>query len=388
MARPGRGAAGDATMRLVFDAQTRAGAFSLDAHFEADGGVTALFGPSGAGKTTVAQILAGLLRPDAGRVTCDGQTFVDTARGVFVPPHRRRIGCVFQDGRLFPHLTVAQNLGYGRWFAGRASRGGSLDRVVDVLGLTPLLARMPGRLSGGEQQRVAIGRALAADPRLLVLDEPLSSLDAQRRLEVLPYLERLRDDIGLPMVYITHSADEIARLASRVVVLAAGRVEFAGPVRDAMARLDLLHIEGAEDAGAIVEGRVAAHDAADDLTRLAISGGELIVPRLQLPVGTRVRTRIRSRDVMIATVRPTGLSAQNVLAARITAVDEEYGTAVHLRLACGDDELLARVTRRALRRLDLVPGRAVFAVVKSLSFDPAGLGVRTAQPSDRPAVDL
>jgi molybdate transport system ATP-binding protein len=222
-----------------------------------------------------------------------------------------------------------------------------------------------------------------------VLDEPLSSLDAQRRLEVLPYLERLRDNVGLPMVYITHSADEIARLASRVVVLAAGRVEFAGPVRDAMARLGVLHIEGAEDAGAIVEGRVAAHDAADDLTRLTISGGELIVPRLPLPVGTRVRTRIRSRDVMIATARPAGLSAQNVLPARILAVDAEEGAAVHLRLACGTDELLARVTRRALRALDLAPGRAVFAVVKSLSFDPAGLGVSSPRaPEDQPPVDV
>jgi molybdate transport system ATP-binding protein len=376
-------------MSLAFDARTRTGGFSLDARFEAGRGVTALFGPSGAGKTTVAQILAGLVRPDDGRVTCDGQVFVDTARGVFVPPHRRRLGCVFQDGRLFPHLTVAQNLRYGRWFAGRPHRAASLDRAIDVLGLAPLLPRMPGRLSGGEQQRVAIGRALAADPRLLVLDEPLSGLDARRRLEVLPYLERLRDETGLPMVYITHSADEIARLAATVVVLAAGRVEFAGPVRDAMARLDVLPIEGAEDAGAVVEGRVAAHDAADELTRLAISGGELIVPRLPLPVGTRVRTRIRSRDVMIATARPDGLSAQNVLPARVLAIDAEEGAAVHLRLACGTDELLARVTRRALRALDLAPGRAVFAVVKSLSFDPAGLGVSSPRaPEDQPPVDV
>jgi molybdate transport system ATP-binding protein len=235
------------------------------------------------------------------------------------------------------------------------------------------------QLSGGEQQRVAIGRALAAAPQLLVLDEPLSGLDSHRRLEVLPYLERLRDDLQIPIVYVTHGTAEIARLASTVVVLAAGRVAFAGPVRDAMTQLDLLPLGEGDEAGTLIEGCVTEQDEAFGLTHVAVSGGELVVPRLALARGTRVRTRIRARDVMLATERPSGLSALNVLAARVAAVGPAHGAAVDVRLSCGEDQLMARVTRRSADALGLVPGREVFAIVKAVTFDPETLGVATVR---------
>jgi molybdate transport system ATP-binding protein len=226
-------------MSLEVDIEHRFGAFALTARFASDGRVSAFFGRSGAGKTSLMHVIAGLVRPERGRVVVDGQILVDTEQGIFVPSHRRRIGCVFQDGRLFPHLTVRQNLLYGAWFARRRERAGALAHVGELLGIEALLSRRPGQLSGGEQQRVAIGRALLASPQLLLMDEPLASLDRERKEEILPYLERLRDEIRIPMVYISHSLAEVARLSDTLILLSAGRVEACGPTAELIRRFDL-----------------------------------------------------------------------------------------------------------------------------------------------------
>jgi molybdate transport system ATP-binding protein len=215
---------------LSVDVEKQLGEFALDASFEAPGGVTALFGPSGAGKTSIINMVAGLTRPDRGRIALDGETLFDQAARIDVPAWRRRIGCVFQEGRLFPHLSVKHNLDYGRWMSGHAHEAQEFTHVVELLDIGALLARRPGKLSGGERQRVAIGRALLMRPRLLLLDEPLASLDAARKGEILPYLERLRDEARVPMIYVSHNADEVRRLATRVVTIAAGRVTAAGGV--------------------------------------------------------------------------------------------------------------------------------------------------------------
>jgi molybdate transport system ATP-binding protein len=247
-------------MTLAIHIRHRLGTFEIDARFEAGGGLTALFGRSGAGKTSIINVIAGLIRPAEATVSVDGVALLDTARGLYVPRHRRRIGYVFQEGRLFPHLTVRQNLLYGRWFAPPAERPGDLDRVVDLLGIGGLLDRRPGRLSGGEKSRVAIGRALLADPRLLLMDEPLASLDEGRKAEILPYIERLRDQSRVPIVYVSHSVAEVARLASTVVLLSEGKVAAVGPTSDVMQRLDLFPLTGRAEAGAVVEATVERHD--------------------------------------------------------------------------------------------------------------------------------
>jgi molybdate transport system ATP-binding protein len=230
-------------MTLSINVQHRVGDFAVDASFETEGHLVALFGRSGAGKTTLVNVIAGLIVPNRGRVVVDGTTLVDTDRGIFVPKHRRRIGYVFQEGRLFPHLTVRQNLLFGRFFTPRGERYGSLGHVVDLLGLAPLLDRRPGSLSGGEKQRVALGRALVRSPRLLLMDEPLASLDDARKAEILPYIETLRDEVRVPIVYVSHAVSEVMRLASTVVVLRAGRVTGVGPAAEVMRRASFADAE-------------------------------------------------------------------------------------------------------------------------------------------------
>ncbi len=241
-------------MTLKVAVEHRLGAFTLDAAFTSDGGLTALFGRSGAGKTSLINVIAGLIRPRSGRVEIDGTVLTDTARRLFVPPHKRRIGYVFQEGRLFPHLTVRQNLLYGRWFAPGPKAAGELDQVVQLLGVADLLARRPATLSGGEKQRVAIGRALLARPLLLGMDEPLASLDEARKAEILPYIERLRDALRIPIVYVSHSISEVARLATTLVVLSEGRVAAVGSPQAVMGRLDLFPLAGRAEAGAVPGG--------------------------------------------------------------------------------------------------------------------------------------
>lgn len=363
------------------DVQHRLGSIELDVQFVSEGGVTVLFGRSGAGKTSLVNIICGLIRPDRGHISLDGDVLVDTKRHIFVPRHRRRIGYIFQEGRLFPHLTVRQNLLYGWWFTPPAKRFGDFDQVVEMLGIRHLLRRRPGLLSGGEKQRVAIGRALLASPKLLLMDEPLASLDDERKEEILPYLERLRDEIRMPIIYVSHSVPEVTRLATTIVAMVSGRVAAAGPTSQVMARLDLTPLADVE-AGAVLEAEILNHDESFDLTTLRLGGGELRVPRLdgRLP-GTRVRVHIRARDVMISTRAPEGLSALNVLPGVVVELGTGGGAVMDLRLDCGGEAILARLTRRSVETLRLVQGTPVYAVIKTVGFDRLTLGTAARRPN-------
>jgi molybdate transport system ATP-binding protein len=355
----------------------RFGAFALDVGFDGPaGGITALFGPSGCGKTTVIQAIAGLLRPDGGRIVLDGEVLFCSERGIDRPPGVRRVGYVFQEPRLFPHLSVERNLLYGFRRAPRAARRIRPEPVIELLGLAPLLGRRPAGLSGGEKSRVGLGRALLAQPRLLLMDEPLAALDRERKDDILPYLARLRTDFALPVVYVSHAIEEVARLADRVVLMEAGRVIAAGPVVDVMADLDLLAHLDAFEGGAVLPVTVAGHETADDLTRLAFEGGELMVPRLPVELGQRLTVRIRARDVMLAVHEPLAISALNVLPAEVRQVQAEAGAFAEVQLAVGPQvRLVARITRRSAARLALVPGQRLFAVVKSVAIDRRSLGL-------------
>lgn len=363
-------------MTLSVRLSHRFAGFNLDAAFEAPAGVTALFGRSGSGKSTIINAVAGLLRPDAGRIVLDGRTLLDTGAGVTLPPHRRRVGYVFQDGRLFPHLTVRQNLLYGRWFARHRAGGADLDPVVALLGIAPLLDRRPAALSGGEKQRVAIGRALLAKPELLLMDEPLAALDEARKAEILPYLERLRDEFGLPILLVSHSVAEVARLATTVVLIDAGRILAAGPAAAVMSDPATAPVMGLREAGAMITARVAGQDG-DGLTRFDTGGGPLWLPQVAAPLGAELRLRILAQDVMVATERPRGLSALNILSATVADIRMGDGPGAMVRLRMGDEVLLARLTRRSVQALDLAPGRAVFAVLKAVSVAQENVGTAT-----------
>ena len=346
------------------------GGFTIDAAFEIPRpGITALFGPSGSGKTSIVNAIAGLLKPKQGRIVIGDDVVLDTQSHIFVPPRLRRIGYVFQDSRLFPHLSVENNLRFGwRRSATRADEA-EFARIVALLGLQPLLARRPLKLSGGEKSRVALGRALLSSPRLLLLDEPLSALDGARKAEIVPYLERLRDEAKLPMLYVSHSLDEVARLADEVIVLRTGRIVAQGPVFDMLASLEFSDVTGAPAYGAVIDTRVAAHRA-DGLSVLSFDGGELIVPLLPVPVGTPLRVRIRAEDVMLAIEEPHGISANNIVRGTVTAIRETGPSHADVQLLCGRARLLARITRASVHRLALVPGSTVFAIAKSVIVDP------------------
>lgn len=353
----------------------RLGRFDLNASFASEGRLTALFGRSGSGKTSLVNVVSGLVRPRRGRVVVDGQVLLDTERGLFLPKHRRRIGYVFQEARLFPHLTVRQNLLYGRWFSGRRAAGtdslaSDLDSVLDLLGIGHLLERGPAALSGGEKQRVAIGRALLARPRLLLMDEPLASLDEARKAEILPYIERLRDEAGVPIIYVSHAMAEVARLATTLVTLDRGVVTACGPTAQVMSRLGVVGLAGAAEAGSIIEGEVAGHDDAFGLTRFSTQAGMLQIARSRVAIGAHLRVRILASDVLISLREPVEVSALNVLPGTIVEIGPRgEGAAVELRLDCRGETLLARVTAKSAAQLGLQPGSAVFAVIKSVSID-------------------
>ncbi len=360
-------------MNIEVEVRHRLGDFRLDARFVSDNGLIALFGKSGSGKTSLINVIGGLIRPEHGRVAIDGTTLVDTARGIFIPMHRRRVGYVFQEGRLFPHLSVRRNLLYGRWFAPKEDRREDLDRVVEMLGIGHLLDRRPSGLSGGEKQRVAIGRALLAEPRLLLMDEPLASLDEDRKAEIMPYIERLRDQALVPIVYVSHSLAEVARLATTIVAMVDGRVTACGPAADIIRRADLDTPGAFAEAGSLIETIVERHDDDLELTLLSSRAGEWRVPRLDLPAGTRLRLLVRARDVMLSTVRPEKLSALNILPGTVAEI-LEAGSQVDVRVACGEDFIVARLTRQSARSLDLKPDRSVYAIVKAVAFDRQSLG--------------
>lgn len=345
--------------------------FDLDVAFSAPPGVTVLYGPSGSGKTTIVNAVAGLLRPDQGRIAVQDWVLVDTKARRFLPPHRRRLGYVFQEGRLFPHLTVRQNLGYGRWFAPRDAPVESMARVVEMLGIGPLLDRRPAALSGGEKSRVAIGRALLAGPRLILADEPLSALDEARRAEILPYFERLRDEVSVPILYVSHSTAEVARLATTVVALRAGRVMAVGPPAQVLGDVTAVGVRGASS---IITARVVGHDA-DGLSALETSAGPLWLPRVTAAPGTTIRVRVAAQDVILSRVRPTGLSALNILSGRITDIRLGDGPGALVTIAIGDDRLSARITRRSVGVMDIAVGQSCFAVIKTVAVAPDDVGI-------------
>lgn len=357
-------------MSLSVALRHRFAGFALDVSFEAPPGVTVLFGHSGSGKSTVLNAVAGLLRPEAGRIMLDGTVLTDTGRLLYLPPHRRRLGVIFQDGRLFPHLTVRQNLRYGRWFAPRGARRTSEAAVVEMLGIGRLLDRAPATLSGGERQRVAIGRALLAEPRVILADEPLSALDDERKAEILPYLERLRDDWQVPMLYVSHSPAEVARIATTVVMLDAGRITRMGPAAEVLA--DPAAAGPGREAGAVIEATVATHHP-DGVTELRAGGLPLFLPTLSAPPGARLRLRIAAADVMLARGRPEGLSALNILPGVVDSMTAQGGAAL-VRLSTDAGPILSRITRRSALQLGVAPGEALTAIVKSVAHEAADVG--------------
>jgi molybdate transport system ATP-binding protein len=359
---------------IEVEVQKRLGDFELAAEFTApSSGITALFGRSGAGKTTLVNALAGLIRPDRGRIAVEGEILFSAAEGIDRRPERRRLGYVFQESRLFPHYSVRGNLRYGMPRGKPRDPALAFEAVVELLRLERLLSRRPHDLSGGEKQRVAIGRALLADPRLLLMDEPLASLDLPHRAEILPFIEELRDRLRIPIIYVSHAMEEVVRLADTLVLMSEGRVAAVGAVEDLTSRLDLRPLTGRFEAGAVIRASVAGSDLVFGLTELAFPGGRLRVPHLGLPLGTPVRARIRARDVALALERPRGLSILNVFAGRVVEIATDQGSMVDVRLDIGRPDrpvaLWARITRRSTHDLQLEVGKPIHALVKSVALD-------------------
>jgi molybdate transport system ATP-binding protein len=335
-------------------------------------GVTALFGQSGCGKSTLLRIISGLERGAEGRVVFGDEVWQNGC--AFVPPHRRGVGYVFQDARLFPHLSVEGNLRYAARRASDAAGRIEFEDVVATLDLEPLLRRRPPSLSGGERQRVAMGRTLLTRPRLLLMDEPLASLDVRRKAEILPYIGRLAKTFGVPILYVTHSLDEVTRLGDRMVALSEGRLAATGDVTELLERLDLQPATGRFEAGAALTGRIVGHDPDFCLTRVVLDGQHLDMPEIDLPVGDEVRVRVRARDVALATKRPDGISIRNILEGHVAEIVAEAETAfAETLIDVGGQRLRARVTRAAVVDLGLAPGSPVFALIKSVAFDRRGL---------------
>ena len=340
--------------------------FVLEADIQAPAsGITALFGASGSGKTTLLRCIAGLARAPEGFVSFEDEIWQDDARRIFVPPHQRSCGYVFQEASLFEHLSVLRNLEYGQKRVPPAARRLALDQTVELLGIAPLLARRPGNLSGGERQRVAIARALLASPRLLLMDEPLASLDATRKGEILYYIERLRDELSLPIVYVSHAVDEVVRLADRAIMLAQGKVTAAGSVQETIGR---------HEGGAIIDAIVAEQNLEWGIARLEFEGGELFTPDINSLPGEKVRVRISAREVAIALSRPTDSSFHNVLACTVVALSPGEGASVEVHLNARGTPILARITRQSASRLRLAPGAEVWALVKAVSLDRHSVG--------------
>lgn len=351
-------------------------------------GVGALFGPSGSGKTTLLRVLAGLEQGNRGRLALGDTVWQDASAGTFVPPHRRGIGFVFQDALLFPHLSVRSNLVYG--FRRRRGDGRTADpaQVIDLLDLGSLLDRRPWRLSGGERQRVALGRAVLSAPRLLLLDEPLASLDAARREEILPFIESLARELRIPMLYVTHAIEEVLRLASRIVLIDRGEIVAAGPLDEITNRLELRAYTGRLDAGSVVAVRVIGQEPGQGITRLGFTGGALTAPSIDLPLGAELNIRIRSRDVAVALAPPSGTSILNILPGRVVRMAGEDGPHVHVLLDVGVP-LWARIMRKSVADLDLREGKPVYALLKAVAVDQRSVGRPTAMdtalalPSDQ-----
>jgi molybdate transport system ATP-binding protein len=350
----------------------RQGNFIVDASFQgAPTGVTALYGQSGAGKTSIVNMVAGLARPDSGRIAVNGLCLFDGEQGIDLPPERRRIGYVFQDGRLLPHLSVKANLTYGMRLTPGKSRFINFDSVVDLLGIPHLLYRRPAKLSGGEKQRVAIGRALLTSPAMLLMDEPLASLDASRKDEVLPFIMRLSREFSIPILYVSHAMDEILNLADQLVVMEAGKVLAFGKMTDLLSRPELRSYFGRDSIGSVIQATIEEQKDNSGLTCLRFGSRRLKVAPIAAPRGASVRVRIAARHVAIALMPPDKTSFQNVFSGPIDQIVDHGDYFVDIRLNIGYP-LWARITRKSYRELDLKPGASVYALVKSVGIALGG----------------
>ncbi|MDD1609293.1 MAG: molybdenum ABC transporter ATP-binding protein [Methylococcaceae bacterium] len=344
------------------------GAFSLDVDLRLpSSGITVLFGHSGSGKTTLLRCIAGLQHAPQGLLTINGKIWQNSDNKLFLPTHKRSLGYVFQEANLFAHLTVLDNLCYGLKRIGQNAKTAKFDQVIELLGIAHLLERMPERLSGGERQRVAIARALVLNPEILLMDEPLASLDSQRKQEILPFLTRLHSELNIPVLYVTHSQQEVAQLADYLVLLADGKVQAAGLLSETFSRIDLPQ---AQDrlAASVWHVTIIEHEAAYHLTRVAFAGGELSLPAINAALSTTLRIQIYARDVSITLEVAKATSILNVLPATITdIIDDEEGQSV-VRLQVGSQPLLAHITRKSAHLLSLKTGMTVYVQIKGTSI--------------------
>lgn len=348
--------------------------FDLEVDFSVVGdAVTALFGPSGAGKSTIINIIAGLQKPDHGKITINDVVVEDSDRKVSVAPRKRNIGYVFQQPRLFPHLTVEKNLLFGWRRAGKRASEKDIAKLISLLGIESLVKRKTGALSGGEKQRVSLGRALLSNPQLLLLDEPLAALDHKRRDEILPFIERIRHEQHIPILYVSHSIDEVTRIADHIHILNQGKLAASGSIAEVFSRIDLYPITGRFEAGAIIDGKIVNHLEAHCLTHIAFGNQQLTVPRIAADIGETIRLRVRSRDIIVTLVEPREISANNVLTGKILDIRTDPGPYADLQLDCGGTRLIARITRHSADRLKLTVGTNVFAVIKSVTIDRRAL---------------
>lgn len=342
------------------------GDFTLDVDLKVPAhGITSLLGPSGCGKTTLLRAIAGLEHYQNGFLKVGDMTWQEGSH--FVPPHKRSLGYVFQEASLFAHLNVRRNLEYGVRRVPETERKVSLEKAIDLLGIGKLLERKPATLSGGERQRVAIARALAVSPRLLLMDEPLAGLDQKRKQEVLPYIESLHKELDIPVIYVSHSADEVARLADHLVLLEAGRAVATGAIQEMFTRLDL-PLAHDRDAGAIFDAVVTGHDENYHLTILDFPGGQITVTRQALQIGDRVRLRLAAPDVSLTLEHQSSTSILNIFPASVDEITDEGLAQVTVRLLAGGVPLLSRITRKSAVELGLKPGKSVYAQVKSVAL--------------------
>jgi molybdate transport system ATP-binding protein len=364
---------------IEVDVALTAGAFDLRVAFTNADGITALFGRSGSGKSLTLSLIAGLARPTRGRITLDDCPLVDTEQRVFIPMHKRRIGLVFQDSLLFPHLSVKQNLLYGRWFAPRTDRQIALDQVVETLGIAHLLSRQPGLLSGGERQRVAIGRALLSCPKLLLFDEPLAALDMERKLEILPLIERLRDEFKIPIVYVSHAKEEVVRLAGLVVLIEAGKVKAIGPPGEVFGTFAGETAEDRFDLASVLTVKVRGTDQDYGLTELVHPAGTIWLAGRAGAVGGTPRIIVKATDVVLAIDPPHHVSVRSCLGGTIGEVKVDGPIATVAVALDGNGQLFSVATRRAVDELGLVPGARVYALIKTAALDERQIGQRSAE---------
>ena len=345
--------------------------FNLDVEMNLPaGGVTVVFGPSGSGKTTLLRCLSGLERAPSGFMKFADQVWQNESKGVFIPIQQRKVGLIFQESRLFPHLSIQENLLFGYQRTRPVERNLHLDEVVQVLGLAALLKRYPDKLSGGERQRVAIGRALLTSPKLLLMDEPLASLDMQRKAEIIPFIKRIEDEFKTPIIYVTHSVNEVLQLVDTMVILQSGKVANWGPVEEVFSDVRLREVLGDEQLGAVLETSISEHDEEFGLTRLDFMGQTLNVPKQNIAVGQNLRVHIHSKDVSLSTASPAGVtSVLNILQAKVKKVGilEPKGYSVDIELDAGRP-ILATITRKSLANLNLKPGQSVFAHIKAIKM--------------------